>query len=76
MITLKVCLLVWVVSTRTVAFHVLGKWRESRIFGSPPSVGTLQVFGDGKQQRITGDPKVPALRPPSGVDRVFTLFKR
>eukprot|EP01084_Bolivina_argentea_P201119 343830_1 len=75
MITLKVCLLVWVVSVRTVAFHVLVTWRESRIFGFAPSVGTLQAFGDGKQQRITGTPKVSALRPPSGVDRAFALFK-
>ncbi len=73
MITRKVCLLVWVVSARTVAFHVVCKWRASRIFGMASSVGTLQAF-DGKQQRSTGDPKVSALSPLSRVDRAFACF--
>ncbi len=77
MITLRVCLLAWVVSARTVAFHILSKWREGRVCGLAPSVGTLQSFGNGKRQRITGDPtEAAALRPPSGVDRAVSLLKR
>ncbi len=79
MVTLRVCLLAWVVSARTAAFHILGTWREGRVCGLAPSVGTLQLFGNGQQQRIAGDPTeaaAAALRPPSRVDRAVSLLKR
>ncbi len=77
MIILRACLLAWVVSARTVAFHVIGRWREGRVCGLASSVGTLQAFGYGQQrQRMVGDDTVAALRPPSGVDRAISLLQR